>query len=144
MERISQILKTIGTCGRLYREKELAPLGISARHGLYLQQIGETPGISQEQLTQRLHVNKSNVARQVAALEEEGYIRRCTCGKDKRVLRLYLTEKAETLLPRIHQVMDAWEQQLVQGLTESEQQILEILLLRLLTSAQAGTGEVEA
>lgn len=142
MEQISQILKDISRCGRVYREEKLAPLGLSARHGLYLREIGLTPGISQEQLAQRLSVNKSNVARQVAAMEEEGYIRRSACGKDKRVLRLHLTEKGEEVLPGIHQVMDSWEQLLVQDLTESEQQILEILLLRLRQNALSLPEEV--
>ena len=76
MERVSQILKDISRCGRLYREEKLSPMGLTARHGLYLREIGLNPGISQEQLAQRLSVNKSNVARQVAAMEEEGYIQR--------------------------------------------------------------------
>ena len=141
MGQINQILRDVQRCGRLYREEKLAPLGLTARHGLYLREIGDAPGISQEQLAQRLRLNKSNVARQAAALEEEGYIRRCPCGKDKRVLRLHLTEKATALLPAIEEVTLSWEQQLVKGLTDSEQQILEILLQRLRGNAQAASEE---
>lgn len=135
MEQISQILKQIQRCGRFYREQALAPHGLTTRHGIYLKEIGDAPGISQEQLAQRISINKSNVARQVAAMEEEGYIERRPCGKDKRVLRLYLTEKAQQLLPVIERITEDWEQTLVQGLTESEQQILEILLLRVREAA---------
>ena len=142
MEQISQILKDISRSGRLYREEMLAPLGLTSRHGLYLREIGLNPGISQEQLAQKLSVNKSNVARQVAAMEEEGYIQRTACGKDKRVLRLQLTEKGLSLLPAIGQVMDSWEALLVESLTESEQQILEILLLRLRSNARQALEEV--
>ena len=35
-----------------------------------------TPGISQKLLGQLIFVNKSNVARQLAVLEEKGYVRR--------------------------------------------------------------------
>lgn len=142
MEQVSQILKDISRCGRLYREAELEPLGLSARHGLYLNEIGQCPGISQEQLAQRLSVNKSNVARQVAAMEEEGYIRRSACGKDKRVLRLELTEKGQALLPHIQKILDSWEELLVRSLTGSEQQILEILLQRLRSNARQALEEV--
>jgi len=143
MEQISQILKDISRFGRVYREDNLEPMGLSARHGLYLREIGLEPGISQEQLAQRLRVNKSNVTRQVAAMEEEGYIRRAACGKDKRVLRLHLTEKGEAVLPAIHKILDDWEQLLVESFTESEKQILEILLLRLRENANAAVKEVE-
>lgn len=142
MKKIYQILREISRCGRVYREQQLAPLGLTPRHGLYFQEIGQTPGISQEQLAQKICVNKSNVARQAAAMEEEGYIERRPCGKDKRVLRLYLTEKAQALLPQAEQIDLDWEQHLVQGLTDSERQILEILLLRLHRAASEGPTEV--
>jgi len=135
MEHIAQILKEIQRHSRLYRERKLMPYGLTPQHGVYLKEIGDAPGISQEQLAQRIFINKSNVARRVAALEEEGYIERRPCGKDKRILRLYLTRKGEQMLPAIGQVTEAWEQILVQDLTQSEQQILEILLLRLRSNA---------
>ena len=141
MAQISQILKDISRFGRAYREEKLTPLGITSRHGLYLREIAAAPGISQEQLTARIGINKSNVARQVAAMEEEGYIERRSCGKDKRVLRLYPTEKTLALLPQIHEVMDSWEQMLVESLTPDEQQLLETMLLRLRDSALSAVKE---
>lgn len=135
MEEIGQILREIQRCSRVYREKQLEPLGLTPRHGLYLREIGQNPGISQEQLSQKLCLNKSNVARQSAAMEEEGFILRKICGKDKRVLRLYLTEKAEALMPELDRITDRWEQLLTRELTESEGQILNILLPRLRSNA---------
>jgi DNA-binding MarR family transcriptional regulator len=141
MEEISQILREIQRCNRVYRENQLEPLGLTTRHGWFLREVGQNPGISQEQLSQKLCLNKSNVARQSAAMEEEGYILRKPCGKDKRVLRLYLTEKAQALLPEIQRITDRWEQLLTRELTESEAQILNILLPRLLTNAQTAVEE---
>lgn len=141
MEEISQILREIQRCNRVYRENQLEPLGLTTRHGWFLREVGQNPGISQEQLSQKLCLNKSNVARQSAVMEEEGYILRKPCGKDKRVLRLYLTEKAQALLPEIQRITDRWEQLLTRELTESEAQILNILLPRLLTNAQTAVEE---
>ena len=143
MEQISQMLKDINRCGRQYREERLEPLGLAQHQGLYLRVIGQNPGISQERLAQKLSVNKSNVARQAAMLEEEGFILRSACGKDKRVLQLELTEKGAALLPQIHAVIDSWEQMLVHSLTASEQQILEILLQKLRSNASRGLKEVQ-
>lgn len=141
MEPINQILMDINRHGRLYREVQLAPLGITPRQAIYLREIGAEPGISQEQLARCICVNKSNVARNVAAMEEEGFIERRCCGKDKRVLRLYPTEKALALLPHINRVMESWEQLLVEGLTPTEQQVLEVMLLRLKSAALSGVKE---
>ena len=144
MEEISQILREIQRCNRVYREQHLEPLGLTTRHGWYLREIGQNPGISQEQLSQKLCLNKSNVARQSAAMEEEGYILRKPCGKDKRVLRLYLTEKAQAIMPEIDRITGNWEQLLIHELTESERQILDILLPRLRANALAAIKEGDA
>ena len=139
--QISQILKDISRFGRAYREQQLAPLGITSRHSLYIREICAAPGISQEQLTARIGINKSNVARQAAALEEEGFVERRSCGKDKRVLQLYPTEKSLALLPEINRILDAWEQLLVHPLTAEEQSHLESVLFLIRDSAKAAAGE---
>jgi DNA-binding MarR family transcriptional regulator len=142
MNNIIRDITEITRCGVQYRTDAFAPMGLKACHGSYLQEICGRPGISQEQLAESICINKSNVARQAATLEEGGFIERRTCGKDKRVLRLYLTEKAQAMLPCAEQIDLAWEAHLLQGLTDSEQQILEILLLRLHQAASEGPKEV--
>ena len=126
-----QIMKDITEITRVsvqYRTDSFAPMGLKACHGRYLQEICARPGISQEQLADSICINKSNVARQAAALEEAGYIERKTCGNDKRVMRLYPTEKTLELLPRIREIMHAWQQRLTQDLTEQEQELLAQML----------------
>lgn len=134
MEQISTLLKDITRQGRRYREGLLAPLGISPRLVMYLREIDAEPGISQERLSRYLYVNKSNVARNVADMEEEGYIQRRVCGKDRRILRLYLTEKAQQIMPQINEVMDSWEQLLVEGMSPEDQQTLERLMRQMRSS----------
>lgn len=89
-----------------------------------------TPGISQDQLANRICINKSNIARQAAALEEGGFITRRTSPEDKRVLQLYPTEKTLELLPQIRESLRGWEDYLTHGFTEEEVALLEGLLER--------------
>jgi DNA-binding MarR family transcriptional regulator len=77
------------------------------------------------------------VARQAAALEEGGFIKRCCCDKDKRIMRLYPTEKTLALLPEIDRIMLSWQEQLTQDLSEQEQQLLEAMLLKMRSRASA-------
>jgi len=135
-----QIMKDITEITRVsvqYRTDSFAPMGLKACHGSYLQEICARPGISQEQLAESICINKSNVARQAAALEEGGFIKRCCCDKDKRVMRLYPTEKTLALLPEIDRIMFSWQEQLTQDLSEEEQQMLEIMLLKMRNRASA-------
>ena len=135
-----QIMKDITEITRVsvqYRTDSFAPLGLKACHGSYLQEICARPGISQEQLAESICINKSNVARQAAALEEGGFIKRCCCDKDKRIMRLYPTEKTLALLPEIDRIMLSWQERLTQDLSEEEQQLLEAMLLKMRSRASA-------
>jgi len=135
-----QIMKDITEITRVsvqYRTDSFAPLGLKACHGSYLQEICARPGISQEQLAESICINKSNVARQAAALEEGGFIKRCCCDKDKRVMRLYPTEKTLALLPEIDRIMLSWQERLIQDLSEEEQVLLAAMLLKMRSRASA-------
>ena len=131
---MSQIIKDIteiSRCGAQYRLDYLAPMGLKACHASYLAEICAQPGISQDQLARRICINKSNVTRQAAVLEEEGFITRSPSAVDKRVTELYPTEKALELLPRISCILKHWEQQITGDLTEEELEQLSRLLAKM-------------
>lgn len=137
MSQIIRDITEITRCGVQYRTDSLAPLGLKACHASYLTEICADPGISQDKLAQRICINKSNVARQVAILEEGGFVTRTPCWEDKRVMKLYPTEKTLTLLPQITLIMDTWEECLTQDLSEDEIDLLEDLLTRMKLRASA-------
>lgn len=141
MEGIISAINAIDRCGRRYRTDAFEALGLKGCHGRYLREICRNPGIFQEQLTESVLVNKSNVARQVAALEEGGFLERRACGKDKRMLRLYPTEKTLTLLPQIEAILNNWEENLLQDLSQEEQVQLEALLQRICSRAAEAVAE---
>ena len=121
---MSQIIKDmteITRCGVDYRTEKLAPLGLKACHASYLLEICDEPGISQDNLAQRICINKSNVARQVAILEENGFVSRQPCTADKRVMKLYPTEKTLEMLPQIQQIMNCQWIQAIKRLIDNEQ-----------------------
>ena len=129
-----QIMKDITEITRVsvqYRTDAFGPMGLKACHGSYLQEICARPGISQEQLAERICINKSNVARQAAVLEEGGFIARRPCDTDRRIMRLFPTDKTLQLLPEINRIMDSWQEQLTQDLSRDEQALLEIMLLKM-------------
>ena len=87
-------LDSIARCAAQYRAEQLAPLGLKSCHASYLLEICSCPGISQEQLARRTYFSKSSVARQLAVLEEAGFVRRVCSDSDRRVTRLYPTGPA--------------------------------------------------
>ena len=94
MSQINRNILSIARCDVQYRSEQVAPLGLKSCHTSYLMEICRNPGISQDKLAQAIFINKSNIARQVAVLEEDGFIRRVPSQADRRVMELYPTEKA--------------------------------------------------
>ena len=135
MAHIIRDLTYIARCGSHYRNEKLEPLGISGRQAGSLLAICHDPGISQEQLGKRVVLNKSNITRQLASLEEKGLVKRTVSPTDKRVLQLYPTELTQQLLPQIRQVYRNWREYLLADMTPEEQALLESLLVRIKSRA---------
>jgi len=131
MSQIIRDITEIARCFVQYRSDNLTPMGLKACHSSYLTEICANPGISQDGLARRIYINKSNVARQVAILEEEGYITRSPSASDKRVLELYPTEKALELLPALQQMNLCCENFITQDLTDAERDLLSSLLTKM-------------
>ena len=120
MSKLSFDILAIARCHSQYRTEKMAPYGLKACHISYLLNICRYPGISQDKLAQKICFNKSNVARQVAVLEEAGYITRQSAPADKRVMELYPTEKATALIPEIRKILNQWNDMVAEDLTPEE------------------------
>ena len=133
--QISKDIAAVGRYLRRQRNRYMAPLGLKSIHARLLLDILEHPGISQDGLAQKAGFDKSNIARQVAVLEDAGYIRRCPAANDKRTLELTPTEKTLALQPQLLSAMEQWEEKLLVSLSKEEKQQLSSLLEKLRTAA---------
>ena len=102
----------------------------------YIPEICAAPGITQDQLALRLHVNRSNVTRQLAMLEENGFVLRRRSESDRRAVEVYPTQKAEETLSAVRAVYRSWREKLFYDLTSEERDRLESLLERLARRAE--------
>lgn len=135
MHQITLDISELARSGIQYRNERLLPYGLKSCHAMNLSQICAQPGISQDALTRLRHADKSSIARQVATLEEDGFITRVPCREDKRIMELYPTEKAMELLPRIQEILEYWETLLTQDFSEEEIRLLHGMLSRMKTRA---------
>lgn len=127
----------IARCAAQYRSEEMAPLGLKACHASYLATICHCPGITQDQLARKIFINKSNVARQLAALEESGFVERRPSPEDKRATLVYPTQKAMDTMPEISRIFREWEAFVAQDLTEEER----MLAVKMLAKIHARSAE---
>jgi DNA-binding MarR family transcriptional regulator len=91
------------TCQK-YFAKELAAYHLGWGHFAILMAVNEMDGPSQDSIALSRGFDKTMVAKSVILLEEEGLIRRVTDANDRRIKRLFLTDKGKSVLPELLRV----------------------------------------
>lgn len=133
---IMKKINTISRCAAAYRNDVLKDKTLSALYHSYVIVISKNPGISQEELANELCINKSNVTRGLAHLEEQGYVERKADTFDKRILRVYPTDKMTAMLPKVRKVMKEWNEYLTDDIDEEEVRIFQSVLERVTQKAK--------
>lgn len=137
MPALMHHITDISRCAVQYRTEQLAPLGLKACHASYLSTICRLPGITQDQLARQIFINKSNVARQLAILEEDGFVERKPSPEDKRAIQVFPTQKARDAMPEICRIFQDWEALVAEDLTVQERELLVSMLSKMKVRAAA-------
>jgi len=109
-------------------DAKLKPYGITASQYMYILCICENEGLSQEQICDRLKLDRAPVARAAKALERDGYITRTVSADDRRQNQLYSTEKGKRTYEKIKAIVEQYETELMGSLTDIERDVLKNLL----------------
>ena len=120
----------------MFRSDKLKDTGLGACHHSYILAVCRNPGISQDELAREICINKSNVTRHLAALEESGYVERKPSEQDKRVTLVFPTEKALDILPTVRSVIREWNEYLTEGMDEEELERFALTLSRIAERAR--------
>ena len=135
MAKFMKNINLISRSAELYREERLRPYGISGCQSKYILAVANAPGVSQEELSRRLFVNKSNVARQITLLEGAGFIRKEINANDRRSALLFPTQKLTDILPKVKEVLGEWRHIVTEGFSEEEKELLHKLTCRMVDNA---------
>lgn len=133
--KINKKIGVLERCAIDYRNKKLSDIGLSGCNYNYIICVCKNPGISQEEIVKRIYVNKSNVARNLKVLENDGFIYKKVSDLDKRINMIYPTEKALNALPKIREVIRGWNDIILNGLSNEEVNVLENILEILVNNA---------
>lgn len=129
MVRITRWISISERCAMLYRMDKFKNIDLTPCQHTYIYYLCNHPdGISQDELAKKVYVNKSNVARNIKALEEAGYVKREINIEDKRAYKVFPTNKAFKVLPLIKDAMGIFNEVITDGLSEDEKIKLESLL----------------
>lgn len=136
--RQSFLIKLTGNiyrCTQFYMDKKLERFNLSAGSYPYLLVLNRCEGISQNEISRELNVDKAMSARTVKKLIELDYIRKEENEDDVRAYKLYLTEKGKAIVPDIIEILSSWTNILTEGNSEEEIETSEKFLENILKNA---------
>ncbi len=143
MLRFMKILNNISRSQAIYRSANISAEDLHSGHYAFVLAICREPGRSQEELAKELCLNKSTVARNLAPLEENGYISRMALPHDKRQFAVYPTEKMRSVLPQIERTSMEWMALLSEGIAQEELDVFNSVLARMERRARKIVEEQE-
>ncbi|MBG9881463.1 MarR family transcriptional regulator [Bacillus haynesii] len=97
---------------------------------LYLVRICENPGIIQEKLAEMIKVDRTTAARAIKKLEMKGFIERRDDEHNKKIKKLFPTEKGNEVFPFIKRENDHSNRVALEGFSEGEAETIFNLLQR--------------
>lgn len=136
MAKFMKNINLVSRSAEVFREERLKDCGIRGCQSKYVLVIAQNPGVSQEDISRMLFVNKSNVARQIGFLETAGFVKKVGNDKDRRAVHLYPTEKLLGALPRVKEVLAEWRALVTKGFTEEEKAELQRLSEKMVENAR--------
>lgn len=119
----------------LYRKSHIwlndgcAQYDLTAAQAVVILIVCDFEVLTQDDITKRLGLDKSVIAKTVTKLEEIGFMVRTTNAKDKRTYDIRPTEKAWEVYPFVKKQIDVCFQRMTQQMTDTERVEFKRLLL---------------
>jgi DNA-binding MarR family transcriptional regulator len=127
-ERIGAKIGFIFSHNHFYIENALESYNLKGPMFAFLLTLSQKDGCSQESLARYLKLSKATATRSITALEKEGYVYRERDEDDRRIYRVFISDKGREIIPLINKTLYEWNQILLSEFTEEEETIFRKLL----------------
>ena len=123
VESRKEIAWELGETSRMLRRqfnRHAAAVGATSAQWRAMFRLSREPGMKQVELAERLDVEPITAGRTIDRLEEAGLVERRRDPVDRRVWRIYLTDRAEPLIERLKVVAEDVLAGALEGLSKEE------------------------
>lgn len=121
-QSVGKYISIIHRTGSSFLSKEFSKFNIGSGQYMYLIHLYKNDGLSQEELTEILNIDKGTTAKSIKKLETEGFVMRVKDKNDKRINRVYLTPKALEIKDEFLSSINAWENTITSNLSYAEKE----------------------
>jgi len=135
MPKIMKSMNIVSRCQSAYRSERIKG-DICGCHHPFVLAICHKPGMSQEEISRELCLNKSTVTRAINQLLERGYVERKANPDDKRSFLIFPTDRMLEILPLVRSVTTEWNELISEGVPKDELEIFISVLNKMKDSAR--------
>jgi DNA-binding MarR family transcriptional regulator len=121
----------------VYLTQEMPKLKIGTGQYIFLAELFDEDGRSQDDLTRSTFLNKANTTRALKKLEEIGYVKRVSDSDDQRVKHAYLEPAAREIEEEFWEIILKWSDILSRDLSVQRQEQLLTDLEKMADNASA-------
>ncbi|SDF71809.1 DNA-binding transcriptional regulator, MarR family [Methanolobus vulcani] len=127
-ERIGAKIAYIFSHNHHYIENALESYNLKGPMFAFLLTLAHKDGCSQECLARYLKFSKATATRVITALEKEGYVYREKDENDRRMYRVFISDKGREVVPAINAALLEWNNILLSDFSDEEEHIFRKLL----------------
>jgi DNA-binding MarR family transcriptional regulator len=113
-------------------QKRLEPLGLTNIQYVVLEMLWHEEGLNAVELGKRTNIDKATLSGVLDRMSDAGWINKRRDERDKRMFRLFPSEKSIRMKDRLIAEREAANEELLSGFTSEERALLRRLLLGLL------------
>lgn len=143
---MKEILREIGMIARALdsiSNIEFKEYDLTKGQYLYLVRICENPGIIQEKVAEMIKVDRTTAARAIQKLEMNGFIEKKDDPHNKKIKKLFPTEKGRQVYPFIRRENDHSNSVALAGFSEAEVDTIFSLLQRVRNNVEGDWEQVK-
>lgn len=141
--RLGYLIHDVSRLRRVTYDRELAPLGITRSQWWVLAFVSRNDGLPQTQLANELDVGKVALGSLIDRLQSAGFVERRADEKDRRVKRVFLTDKARQLIERIGPVNESFNARILKDIPRQDLELTSRTLYTMKTNLLALAAERE-
>ncbi|OXS75680.1 MarR family winged helix-turn-helix transcriptional regulator [Domibacillus enclensis] len=112
-------------------KERLACFNLAPEQNLIMMLLWERDGRTQQELSEQLEKDKTNITRMLSSLEQKGFVKKRMESCDRRSIRVFLTEKGKELECQVIPVTEEFHRLATAGITEEELAIVRRVLSKM-------------
>ncbi len=120
---VSRLMRTVF-------DRRMRKLGLTRAQWLALTRLHRRPGASQQELADMMEIEKAPAGRILDRLQDKGWIERRADATDRRINRIYLTERGKRIHAAMSPIAAATVDDALEDLSRQEQDRLIGLMMR--------------